>query len=318
MSILQNAVNSIIIGLEDLESSEERRLVSAVRNIHAGILLLFKHKLAELSPAGSDEVLIKDTVLPIIGEDGRIFWTGKGKKTVDVRQIQERFNSLGVRVDWNRVEAIQKYRNDIEHYFSRTHPDSVRKLVSDCFIVIRDFVRVNLGMDPRDLLGDDYWNILVSTAEVYQREKEECLESLGTVDWQSQVLLESIKKMICTECDSDLISLENNPVELSDAQLKCRSCGKTWDYEEAVEEALSLYESREKSYRDYKEEYSEPLGNCPSCESNTYIGEENYCPKCGAGGPYICKRCGNEILIEELVIGGDYCSWCEHMMSKDD
>ena len=50
VSILKNAIDSIAIGLEDYESTDERRIVSSTRNIFAGILLLFKHKLCELSP----------------------------------------------------------------------------------------------------------------------------------------------------------------------------------------------------------------------------------------------------------------------------
>src|SRR5215468_698077 len=116
--ILENAVDSIAIGLEDYRSEDPRRLVSATRNIYAGILLLFKHKLALLSPAGSDEVLLKQKVLPSKQPNGEITWTGKGRKTVDTFQIKERFENLNIEVDWDRIEKINEYRNEIEHYFS--------------------------------------------------------------------------------------------------------------------------------------------------------------------------------------------------------
>ena len=44
MSIIQNAIDSIQIGVEDFESDDDRRSVSAVRNIAAGILLLYRRK----------------------------------------------------------------------------------------------------------------------------------------------------------------------------------------------------------------------------------------------------------------------------------
>lgn len=44
MSILQNAIDSIQVGIEDFEDGDERRNVSAVRNISAGTLLLYKEK----------------------------------------------------------------------------------------------------------------------------------------------------------------------------------------------------------------------------------------------------------------------------------
>jgi hypothetical protein len=66
MSILQNAIDSIALGIEDYSNPDPRRLISCTRNIFAGILLLFKHKLSQLSSPDSDEVLIKQQVLPTI------------------------------------------------------------------------------------------------------------------------------------------------------------------------------------------------------------------------------------------------------------
>jgi hypothetical protein len=43
MSILQNAIDSIQIGIEDYENGDDRRSISAVRNIAAGTLLLYKN-----------------------------------------------------------------------------------------------------------------------------------------------------------------------------------------------------------------------------------------------------------------------------------
>jgi hypothetical protein len=151
MSILKNAIDSIAIGLEDYQSTDERRIVSSTRNIFAGILLLFKHKLCELSPVDSDESLIKQRVLPEIDATGAVRWIGKGKKTVDVQNIKERFESLDIAVDWNRLERINKYRNDIEHYFSTQNPQSVQRLISDSFLIIRDFISDHLNEDPRSL-----------------------------------------------------------------------------------------------------------------------------------------------------------------------
>jgi hypothetical protein len=42
MSILNNAIESIQIGVEDFRSEDKRRQLSAVRNVVAGILLLYK------------------------------------------------------------------------------------------------------------------------------------------------------------------------------------------------------------------------------------------------------------------------------------
>ncbi|HDS1209226.1 hypothetical protein KE622_08000 [Shewanella algae] len=55
MSLLNNAVESIQIGVEDFESSDARRVLSAVRNISAGILLLYKEKLRRMSPSDNKD-----------------------------------------------------------------------------------------------------------------------------------------------------------------------------------------------------------------------------------------------------------------------
>jgi hypothetical protein len=46
-TMLENAVQSVQIGVEDYLSKNSRRALSAVRNVSAGILLLFKEKLRD-------------------------------------------------------------------------------------------------------------------------------------------------------------------------------------------------------------------------------------------------------------------------------
>lgn len=317
MSILKNAVDSILLGLEDYRSPDQRRVVSAVRNLYSGILLLFKHKLAEMSPPGSDEVLIKQTVLPNVDEDKNIVWTGKGQKTVDVQQIRERFDSLNIEVDWSRIVAIQKYRNNIEHYYSGVTPEAAKKLISDCFIVISRFVCVTLEADPKSLFGDEEWTFLVSLNEAYQREKEECVNAIRKIDWKSDALQTGLEEMTCASCGSGLIIPNGEYPNCFDASFICRICEKELDYDDIVEDAIEQYEAS-RSYMHYKDAGGPIRGACPSCWSETYISGEEYCPKCGISGPYVCQRCGSEILVGELDTDGEHCGYCAHMMSKDD
>jgi hypothetical protein len=64
VTIFNNAITSIQLALEDFSAANEARLLSAVRNLHAGVLLLYKSKLSELSPPGSDDALVKKYVVP--------------------------------------------------------------------------------------------------------------------------------------------------------------------------------------------------------------------------------------------------------------
>ena len=41
--LLKNAVVSIQLGLEDFASDDERRIISAARNLHSGVLLMLPH-----------------------------------------------------------------------------------------------------------------------------------------------------------------------------------------------------------------------------------------------------------------------------------
>ncbi|MFD3266155.1 hypothetical protein [Phenylobacterium ferrooxidans] len=80
MSLLANAVGAIQIAIEDFDSPDDRRVHAAIRNLHAGILLLCKVKLQRMSPPGSDEVLLKQGVEPHQTPNGDIIWHGTGRK----------------------------------------------------------------------------------------------------------------------------------------------------------------------------------------------------------------------------------------------
>ena len=79
MSLLANAKNSIELGLADFNSGDDKKLISSVRNFHAGVLLLLKEKLRRLSPANSNEVLIKYKVVPQLDSTGNLTFVGEGR-----------------------------------------------------------------------------------------------------------------------------------------------------------------------------------------------------------------------------------------------
>jgi hypothetical protein len=58
--LLKNAIASIQLGVEDFKRNDDpRRLLSAIRNFYAGVLLLCKEVLRRLSPDDSNEVHVK-------------------------------------------------------------------------------------------------------------------------------------------------------------------------------------------------------------------------------------------------------------------
>jgi len=314
VSILKNAIDSIAIGLEDFESTDERRIVSSTRNIFAGILLLFKHKLCELSPESSDEALIKQKVLPAIDATGAINWIGKGNKTVDVQNIKDRFNSLGINVEWKRLERINKYRNDIEHYYSTMNHESVQQMISDSFIIIRDFIVEELEDDPKDLLGEDYWKILVDVNEVYEKEKQECNTSLENLTYFSNEILYALQAFSCNKCGSGLLESTSDTGDAYETSFKCRSCETEYHYEKIVNDAVNEFFAPD-MYRAHKDGDDSPVVDCPLCFDGSYLFHESVCVSCGDSASHECSRCHADIPPEELS-DDNVCGYCAHMWSK--
>lgn len=310
--ILKNAVDSVSLGIEDYklgigncESSDPRRLVSCTRNLFAGIILLFKHKLAKLSPPGSDEVLIKQRILPIQNSEGNIEWQGQGQKTVDVQEIRKRFKNLGILIDWERINKIKEYRNNIEHYYSSESHNSIRTLITDCFIVIRDFVREHLKMDPLELFGIDTWKVLTDVANVYEKEKLECVEHIKSIEFEYDKLEVPLIKYRCGKCRSGLIDEISQSSDIFNTKFRCRSCGKIWDFISIVDLAVPEYFSTQ-NYSSVKNGgYSVTTVICPTCDLETYVLEEDKCLVCGETANLECRLCG-ELILD----GGTFCSYC--------
>jgi len=233
--LLENAITSIRLGLEDFEEGSEDRIVSSVRNLYAGMLLLFKEKLLQLSPLESNEVLIKKYVIPV-KEKGGVKFIGSDKRdTVNFAQIEERLTNLSVSVDWGRAKAIRNRRNDIEHYYTTEDKKStIKDVVSNTFIVIRDFIKNELNKDPSELLGEKYWNILLETSDVYESERNACLKLLGELKWTMESV--DIKNISCPSCSSALIkpNTEQRASRIEKQYFDCVSCGQVISYGDLI------------------------------------------------------------------------------------
>lgn len=313
MSLLDNAVTSLRLALEDYSSSDDGRLLSAIRNLHAGILLLYKEKLRLLSPPGSDDVLVKAKAKFQHGPNNTLISIGVGKKTVDVAQIRERFNALGVKTHWDRFEKISDLRNDIEHYFTVANRGAIEAMISDTFLIIRDFIHEELGQDPKAVLGDETWSKLLSVSEVVEKERELCRKALTSIDWNSDALADAVLHVSCAECGSPLLfPLENT----KETNLQCRSCGEDERFEAYAERAIEAHFASENFYS-LKDGGDPATITCPHCHSEGYIVDENRCAVCGESCETTCSVCHQNIPVVELN-DGSLCAYCDHMLSKDD
>ena len=309
--LLENAANSIRLGLEDFDTNEEDRLVSAARNLHAGLLLLYKEKLRRLSPEGSDEVLLKQLIEPKLDTEGNLSFVGKGKKTVDTQKIKERFKSLGISADWKSLDEVTKIRNDIEHYYSTAGKDAVRGIVSKSFILFRDFARGELGEDPRALLGEDSWLSMTGVSEVYEKERKECEAAIEAYEWTASELREAALNTSCAECGSGLIEPINDSRR---PDVRCRSCSKVYFFEEFAERAMSEGIDHHSHIKDGGDSI---VVICPHCSQETYHYELAMCVSCEESVSHECMICSNTIPPNEID-DDDLCGYCRHMSLKDD
>jgi ribosomal protein L37E len=316
MDLLTNALDSIRLGVEDYEAGTPARLLSAMRNIHAGILLLYKEALRRLSPPQSDDVLIKVKSVPVRDASGVVSFVGKRKKTVDVQQIRERFDGLGIKTDWTRFDRITEVRNDLEHYFSQLTQAALQGLITDSFLIIRNFIANELAADPRALLGEDAWQVMLGVSEVFQVEQKACEEALSKIDWASEALEEGLATLSCRNCGSQLLKPDQGSGSFQDAQLVCSACGFAENYDSYVPRAIS--EALDSAaYIAAKDGGDTPYVDCPECGVAAYVVEENRCAACGESVETTCIRCGSAIPPEELD-SSPMCGWCAHMSSKDD
>ncbi|PNG87230.1 hypothetical protein [Pseudomonas putida] len=322
MSMLKNAVDSIRLGVDDFKAADadEARALSCVRNLTAGLLLLFKVKLQAMSPPGSDEVLLKQDVRPRARADGQIEWIGAGKKTVDVRSIVERLTWLGVdNIDWKLLDTLTKIRNDVEHYHSTRPTAALLETVANCFHLIQQFVPSHLDTTPVSLLGSDVWTFLTDHKAFYERERKECLESLRSVDWPSNTLESSIEHLECPSCKAKLVKAVGDDRSASQVDYSCTRCEASSRFDQVVDSMLHgqffkdmyLAATRGGEY---------PLDYCEHCDKASYVMEERRCAICGdSAKPLGCRQCGSTVNEDEASESESdlLCGICRYQLEMD-
>lgn len=314
MTILRNAVESIQIGMEDFHNDDPRRVLSAIRNLYAGILLLFKCKLQELSPEGSDEALLKKDLLPVLdAKTGQATWVGTGKNTVDVREIESRLKSLGVtNVDWKKLEKLQKIRNNIEHYYSPLPHEQLKEAVANALHLIIQFCEPYLDEHPREILGSECWDQMLQVKEIYDAEMEACSKSLEAVSWYFPEIAESTECFRCPHCDSSLIKVVDTKARADQILFVCSVCNEGSSHTDVVGPAIA--ENFTLSYREIAKG-AEPLTrHCPECGHDALLVEHGQCAACFYELEYThCCLCEAQLSVDEQHLDG-YCGYCAHMM----
>ena len=322
--LLKNAVESIRVGVEDYETQEDVRSLSAVRNLHAGLLLLAKWVLVRSAPNASEDEVIRVAYEPEPdGQGGVKYVPGPGKQTIGLQDIHRRFERFELKLarkTKKRLDSLARVRNDLEHRYVGTGAASLRQTVSEAFLVAAEFFRLG-GVDPVEQLGNA-WGVMLKVNEVYEMEREACWATFENVEWRFPVRDGS--GLECPDCECELVEHEDpNNTEQDRAAGKCRSCGEEVDAEVVVERLVkSSFEWAD--YVSVKETGEGVLFACPSCMRETYVteaddaGELTGCLSCGYKLGR-CGVCGTGLMPDDLYADSDgLCGYCGYRMAKDD
>jgi DNA-directed RNA polymerase subunit M/transcription elongation factor TFIIS len=320
--LLENAVVSIQLGLEDFASEDARRVISSARNLYSGVLLLCKEVLRQLSPLGSNDILIRTRKRAVKEADGTVKLVGDGKKTIDRFEIEEAFKQLQLAADLSNLKRLADIRNDIEHMHPNHAPALIQEAIADAMPIIRDLIVKELHEEPSALLGQVAWEGLLNEARVFKEEQAACKASFDNIDWGTETLANALSDFQCPKCSSTLLRNDNAGARKpDDLVLACSKCGESADYDEVIEAALK--ESLWADGHIAAMEGGEPvIEECPECFKETYVFAEGKClnPGCRFSlDGYECAICSEGLTLDDYRYGdGNLCSYHAHVLSKDD
>lgn len=301
--LLENAISSIEMGIEDYQasSSNSQRLLSCVRNCYAGMLLLLKCKLIDISGC-DDSTILKNKVLPIV-KKGKILWIGdeRDKRTIDYQDIKERFNSLGLEAPWQSIESLRKYRNNIEHYFNVEEKtiETVKQYVVSCFSAACDYLIEQLKVSPRKCFSENAWNVFISTNDLIKKELKERDSEYDELIWFDDEIKEQVKQFTCPECGGSLLFVDKKgrgrKAHLS--TFICGNCREKFSYKSVIIDIVGILYGGDVFIGEHTFRF---ITQCSKCGQNTYDAVMDLCFLCGNNNPLQCNCCGKRIELPEV------------------
>lgn len=324
--LLENAVTSIRLGVEDFKSSQapggdRGRHLSAARNLFAGLLLLFKYRIvgkAKNEQEGAKLIFKASEPQPGLLADGSVTWEPARYKTttIDFGEIQHRFKQLGITADWTALHELHAERNNIEHLYP-IGGGAVARFVADAFPVLKDFIIDELDREPTALLGEA-WQTMLTHQAFFEHELALCEKA-----WDDSMLPGGMWNLanaaLCGACGSSLIkplSAGAEPINWDGGHhlYICVACGQQGDAVELLTNTLAELESSG-GRLDFR---NPPTAVCLECDHATYAYEHGECVWCGYQPKYLeCSACGNRLSLDEQGLGGE-CRDHHHVVSKND
>ena len=297
------------------------RPLSAVRNLHAGLLLLGKWVLVQSVPKASEDEVIAVAYRPKPDGQGGVVYVPDSKRTIGLQDIQRRFKEFGLNLTKDtrrRLGSLAEVRNAIEHRHPETAGASLQQTLSEALPVAAEFFRLG-QVDPVTHLGDE-WIEMLKVKEVYDQEIDACRRTFDNVVWKFQVSDDVNAE--CPSCHSELVEQIDPDNEAQDkADATCRSCGEVMDAESVVESLVkSQYWALDQmSAMDGGERR---LYTCPSCSLETYVNE--FDDNAEATGCVICEFklgtcdiCGTGLTPDDLYVDSvDRCGYCGYQWAN--
>lgn len=315
-NLIENAIDSISLGVEDYQASDSRRILSAVRNIHAGVLLLCKQVLLNASPDGTSGYLIyKKVKLKLIEGVGLYVPVDPHGETVDKTTIKERFDQLGFKIDWKRLDNLTQMRNEIEHFFMRRNTETAKEILASAMPLILELLNNHLQEDPVDWFDEEIWNTLINVNDVVKEEKKKCIDSFKNVVWPNRTISRCFTKIRCDSCGSSLVrQVDSQNEDFDSIELECMQCRGTLEREDIFEKALPDAFSY-LTHHYIKDGGEHPISTCPECNRESWIVDDSACVFCEARD-IVCSRCGASYQENYFDIDNNLCAGCSYVLQS--
>ncbi|GAB1715025.1 MAG: hypothetical protein NTAFB05_00670 [Nitrobacter sp.] len=315
--IFENAIHSIQMGIEDFQSNDERRPVSALRNFYAGVLLLGKQCLLNAAPDADPMNVLASKFAPVLNDDGDLVHQPKGFQTIDLAELRERFKAFRLTWPAGEIKDLQKLRNEFEHYHSEAPKDAIRQAIASCFPLVEGFFAI-LDRSPKTELGDA-WDVMLAEKKFFEKLKSECDGSLNAIAWWHEITERS--EIRCPTCGSSLLYQEDaNNSDPAEIKGRCKACGDSFSAEQTVELLVETQFGAD-DYMAAKDGSEPVIHDCPECSNSTYVetGDTVKCFWCDYTISGSCARCGTSLGVSNMSVNNSQlCDYCDHVMSKDD
>jgi DNA-directed RNA polymerase subunit RPC12/RpoP len=318
MSLFDNAVASLRMGVEDFRQQSPDRNLSSVRNFYSGVLLLAKEALVRSNSRVDPALIIAKRTRLVPDGDGGVKLIAHGGNTIGFDDLAARLKDFNIIVNTKDLASLNKIRNDLEHYYAFQSHSDIRSAISKVFPVAAALFRA-MGEEPAKHLGP-LWAEMLTVKELYDEELAEAHATLSGVNWHSSSV--NGKGFQCTICGSELLrQFDPGNVLQEKVGLYCVSCGVSNCIEEVVSAFVqSLYFSE--SYYRFKDGGEPgPVFQCPACENVALVEDEYKCAVCGNEFEYNdeCALCSASISLSDYLEGidGGLCSYCTYRAQKD-